>query len=264
MTDLLYRWPPAARFGRVVPKNKFYEHGQVTTAERERFVAEVQRVTWAYKLAETTLNLAGTTAVPEIQVFQIDAKGEDVSDAVLTAIDKAVRTPIIFEISHGDADARRTRMVAAYKQQGATTSKLGAYFTTGWHPADAERRPLPTAINLPSLYAALLEPLLPVAARAGEQLSEVTARLEAVRKLEREITALGRKIRGEPQLNRKVELRRILRTKQANLADLTSLAPARRRTRRTEEHGGQAKDALARPDGSQCREDRRTVPQCDH
>jgi hypothetical protein len=226
MTVTLYRWPQAARFGRVVPKNKLYEHSQVTTTVREKFVAEVQRITWAYKLAETTINLAGTTAVPEIQVFQIDAKGEDVSDTVLAAIDKAVKTPIIFEITQGDEDAMRTRMVAAPKQPGTSTPKLGAYFTTGWQPANAERVPLPTAINLPSLYAALLEPLSPIAARPGEEMSGVTARLEAVRQLEREIRAIERKIRNEPQLNRKVELRRILKTKQASLDDLTGQTPS--------------------------------------
>jgi hypothetical protein len=222
MTALLYCWPQAARFDRVVPKNRFYEHGQVTTALREKFIAEVQRVTWSYKLAETTINLAGTASVPEIQVFQIDAKGEDVSEAVLTAIDKSVKTPIIFEIAQGDADTGRTRMVAAHKQPGIRTPKLGAYFTTGWHSTEAERRPLPTAINLPSLYAALLEPLVPIATRQGEELSGVTARVETVRKIEREVAALERKIRNEPQLNRKVELRRTLRAKQATLADLTS------------------------------------------
>ena len=82
---------------------------------REKFVAEVQRITWAYKLAETTINLPGTTAVPEIQVFQIDAKGDDVSESVLAAIDKAVKTPIIFEITRGDGPERRTRMVATHK-----------------------------------------------------------------------------------------------------------------------------------------------------
>ena len=53
-------------------------------------------------------------------------------------------------------------------------------------------------------------------------MTEVAARLESVRKLEREVAALERKIRTEPQLNRKVELRRALKTKQAALADLTS------------------------------------------
>ena len=56
---LLYQWPSTARFGRVVPKNKFYKHGNVTAAVREKFVAEVQRITWAYKLADTTINLQG-------------------------------------------------------------------------------------------------------------------------------------------------------------------------------------------------------------
>ncbi|MEI2827119.1 MAG: hypothetical protein V9F04_12480 [Dermatophilaceae bacterium] len=32
MTDILYRWPEAAKFGRRVPKEKFYEHGAVSTA----------------------------------------------------------------------------------------------------------------------------------------------------------------------------------------------------------------------------------------
>lgn len=48
-------------------------------------------------------------------------------------------------------------------------------------------------------------------------MSDVAARLQAVRKLEREVASLERKLRAEPQLNRKVELRRALKTKQAEL-----------------------------------------------
>ena len=75
MTDVLYRWPDSAKFGKTIPKTKFYEHASVSTAVRGRFVAEVDRITWAYKLAESTINLAGTTEVPEIQVLVIKAKG---------------------------------------------------------------------------------------------------------------------------------------------------------------------------------------------
>jgi hypothetical protein len=112
MTGLLFRWPQAAKFGRVVPKAKFYEHATVSAAVRKTFVSEVQSITWAYKLAETTINLSGTAAVPEIQVFQIDAKGDDVSESVLRTIDKAVKMPIIFEVTCGDGPGRRTRMTA--------------------------------------------------------------------------------------------------------------------------------------------------------
>ena len=217
MTDLFYRWPKAARFGRAVPKTKFYERGTLTTAVREKFVAQVRRIMWAFKLAESTTNLSGSTAVPEIQVFQIDAKGDDVAESVLAAIDKAVKTPIIFEVIHGDERGRQVRMTAAYKRVGIGTPKLSAYYTTGWQPEDAERRPLPTAITLPVLYMTLLEPLTPVSARPGEEVSDVAARLEAVGKLERDVASLERKLRTEPQLNRRVEIRRALRTKQSEL-----------------------------------------------
>lgn len=217
---MLYRWPAAAKFGSRVPKEKFYSHGTVSAAVREKFVVEVQRITWAYKLAESTINLVGSSAVPEIQVFDIDAKGDDVSESVLTAIDKAIPFPIIFEISRGERQDRSIRMVAANKQLGSGLPKLSDYFSTSWQSAESERQLLPTSITLPALYAALLDPLMPVATRPGEDVSEVAVRLEKVRKLEREIASLERKLRAEPQFNRKVELRRVLKTKQAELAVL--------------------------------------------
>lgn len=212
--DVLYRWPAAAKFGRQVPKTKFYEHGPVTAALRERFVNEVKRITWAYKLAESTINLAGDQQVAEIQVFQIDAKGDDVSEPVIAAIDKAVQTPIIFEVTSSDG---RIRMTATHKQVTAVSPKLGAYYTTHWHTDTAARQPLPTSISLPALYTALVQSITPVSTRPGEELAEAAARTETVRKLERDIAALQRKLRTEPQLNRKVELRRTLKTKQAEL-----------------------------------------------
>lgn len=216
MTDILYRWPEAANFGRRVPKEKFYEHGTVSTAVREKFINEVQRITWAYKLAETTINLPGTSAVPEIQVFTIDAKNDYVSEGVLGAIDKAIPFPIIFEIAR-HREQPEVRMVAAHKQLGTGAPKLSAYYSTGWQPGDTSRQALPTAITLPALYAALLQPLTPITARPGEEVSDVADRLAAVRKLEREVASLERKLRTEPQLNRKVELRRTLKTKQHEL-----------------------------------------------
>lgn len=217
MTDILYRWPEAAKFGRRVPKEKFYERGTVSTAVREKFINEVQRITWAYKLAEATINLSGTLAVPEVQVFTIDAKADDVSEAVLGAIDKAIPFPIIFEIARQRGGQPEARTVAAHKQLGTGAPKLSAYYSTGWQPGDAERQSLPTAITLPALYAMLLQPLTPITARPGEEMSDVADRLAAVRRLEREVASLERKLRTEPQLNRKVELRRTLKTKQHEL-----------------------------------------------
>ena len=213
----LYRWPSSASFGRTVPKTMVYEHANVRTALREKFVDEIQRITWAYKLAEGTVRLSGTNAVPEIQVFTVESKGPDVSDDVLLAIDKAVHFPIIFEISSND----RVRMVAAQKTFHGKTPTVGSYFDSAWQRADAPRRPLPAALDLTGLYEVLLTSLLPVKPRAGESVLVATGRLDRTRKIQREIAALEKKVRNEPQLNRKIEIRRQLIERTAALTELT-------------------------------------------
>ena len=221
-TAVLFRWPPASAFGHTVPKTKFYEHGTVRTALREKFVNDVQRITWAYKLADDTIRLRGSTDVPEIQVFRLETKGADVSGDVLSAIDKTVHFPIIFEVAQGD----RVRTVAAQKSLRGKSPTIGAYLTTDWLPADSPRRPLPTALDLPSLYEAILSALLPLATRPGEEVSAAIERLGRTRGLEREIAALEKKLRTEPQLNRKIELRRKLKERTAVLAELTGPVPS--------------------------------------
>lgn len=222
---VLYRWPAAAHFGRAVPKTKFYEHGKIAAATREKFVAEVQRITWAYKLADDTIHLRGTEDVPEIQVFVVDAKGDDVSDDVLAAIDKTVPFPIIFEINREVGAESQTRTAACHKGLGGAKPRLSDYFSSPWLPGDTTRSLLPPALDLVSLYGSLLTPMLPMAARAGERLAEATERVGQACKLEREIASLERRLRNELQLNRKVELRRKLREREASLAALSDPAP---------------------------------------
>ena len=219
---VLYRWPPSAAFGRVVPKAKLYERGNVSPALRERFVGDVQRIIWSYKLSDDTVRLRGTTSVPEIQVFTVEAKDDDVAADLLGVIDRSVHFPIIFEV----AGNGRVRMVAAQKSLDGKAPRIGPYFTTGWQPSHAARRPLPTVLDLPSLYEALLASLLPVPTRVGETVSEATDRLDRIRKLQRDIAALEKKLRNEPQFNRKIELRRQIKERAALLDELTDPEPS--------------------------------------
>jgi hypothetical protein len=206
----IYQWPESAKFGRVIPKSKFYERANVSASLRDRFVADVQRIRWAYKLAESTIHLSGDARVPEIQVFVIDAKARDVADEVLSAIDDSVKFPIIFEVRRSDGPTAETRTVAAYKRLGGVRPKLSQYFSSEWMSGDSRRSPMPSAVNLGGLYAGLIKPLIPIATRPGETVSEVTARIENARKLDREIAKLEKQLRNEPQFNRRVELRRQL------------------------------------------------------
>lgn len=219
---VLFRWPEAAAVGRVIPKERLYAEAGVTRATRQRFIDEIQRVRWAYKLSEESLRLRGRDDVAEVQVFEIELKGPDVSESVLTSIDKSVPSPIIFELHRSSPGRGEVQLAAARKEAGPRGPKLSGYFKGDWVPTDAKRSALPPAIDLAGLYAQILTSLMPIQVRPGEELSGAIDRMARIRTLERDIAALDRDVRTEPQFNRKVELRRELKTRQAELGTLTS------------------------------------------
>ena len=70
----LYNYPKTALLKRVVPKTRIYDRVQATTALKDKFVAQVDQITWRAKLAPETINLPATNSVPEIQVFRVTLK----------------------------------------------------------------------------------------------------------------------------------------------------------------------------------------------
>jgi predicted nuclease with TOPRIM domain len=215
-----FRWPASARVDRELTKERLYKEGAVSAPVRRRFIDEVQQVRWAYTLSEESIRLPGNDEVPEVQVFEVELKGDDVSDTVLAAIDKAVPSPIIFELHRVRAGRTEIQTVAARKQRGQKAAKVGDYLRDEWTVELPDRDPLPPAIALHGLYAQLMFTLLPIPARRGEVLSSALDRVAAYRKLQREIGSLGKRVQLEGQFNRKVELRAELRRRQSELEAL--------------------------------------------
>lgn len=85
----LFAWPQQAAVTQPVSKTKIYAHAKPTAAPRALFVAQVDSITWAYKLAPETINLPAKPDVPEIDAFEIALKLPDISRSVLRCIDKA-------------------------------------------------------------------------------------------------------------------------------------------------------------------------------
>ncbi len=112
----LFAYPKQAEFGRVLPKNKIYEHSGANTRLKDLFVEQVEQIVWRYKLAPETINLAAKPGVPEIQVFAIQLKTPELHHDVLRCIDGAVQFPIVFELTQGQGTEAKTQVVAAYKR----------------------------------------------------------------------------------------------------------------------------------------------------
>jgi hypothetical protein len=222
-----FAWPVATLYGRPVPKNQIYARAKPSKRLRQRFIDVIADMRWSHTLAPRTLRLPAAGGVEEVQVFAITLKGppdEKSPEDVLRCIDRAVPSPIVFELLAGD----RVRTIAAYKRPSeadAAKVVLGGYYASPWVPAEGERSPLPVAVDMAALYAALLRRLMPLPPRSGEGLREHAERLETIEKKRREADRLESATARESQFNRKVELNAQARAAKAELDALLAESP---------------------------------------
>jgi hypothetical protein len=215
----MFDYPKQAEFNRPVPKSKIYGFGKPTRAVRSRFVTQVGEIVWKYKLSPETVNLPARHGVEEIQVFVIALRTGQIAEDVLRTIDKAVPSPIFFELMFEG----RVKSIAAYKdlsEADASRSLVDVYFETPWMPFSAARPPLPPALDLAGLYEQILRRHMAVPPRPGEALKDHIERVKQIRNQEKEYRRLESRLRREVQFNRKVELNARLRLQEIELAQL--------------------------------------------
>lgn len=220
----LITYPKQAAFGRVLPKNKIYEHSRANARLQRLFVEQVEQIVWQYKLAPETINLPARPGVPEIQIFSIQLKSNELHEDVLRCIDGAVQFPILFELNQGQGDQAKTQVVAAYKRPSEVDAcrwVLSSYYATDWMPATTARTAMPLVLDMGYLYAALLQNLLPLPARPQEALHDWIARIEQAASKRREVEKTQARLAKEKQFNRKVEINAALRQLKTELQELT-------------------------------------------
>lgn len=217
----LYQFPKSATFGRIIPKSKIYEHAGANTKLKERFVRDIDKIIWAYKLSPQTINIPASQGVQELQVFTVVLKVPTLSVEVLQAIDKAIPTPILFELNYNG----KHRYTAAYKrvsEADKTKWVLSSYFETEWFSDSEQRKELPVVLNMAALYQALLKTIIPMPVRKGESIEQLFNRVDQLHVKEREAAQLSSRIRKEKQFNRRVELNQVLSSLKKDIAILTN------------------------------------------
>ena len=216
----LIAFPKQAAFGRVLPKNKIYEHSGANTRVKDLFVKQVEQIVWQYKLAPETLHLPARPGVPEIQIFSIQLKTQELDGDVLRCIDGAIPFPIVFELTFDG----RTQVTAAYKRPNESDASrwvLSDYFATDWLPGDCERTAMPVALHLGGLYEQLLHRLIPLPTRPQETLTALVARVEQAQAKQRELDKTTALLAKEKQFNRKVEINATVRQLKSELESLS-------------------------------------------
>jgi hypothetical protein len=220
---VLFDYPTKARFGRKIPKSKLYENASANTKLKDKFVNQIEKIVWQYKLAPDTLNLDATNKVPEIQIFNIFLKTKEVDQALLEVIDKAINYPIIFQIHKGN----KVKIKAAYKRPSESANNkwvIEAYFESEWLDKYSTKQPMPQALDLGKLYEQLLKSLMPVdviSSKTTQTIDQQVDKINNINSLQKELDKLNSKYKKEKQRNRQFEINKEIKLKQKELNHLT-------------------------------------------
>jgi hypothetical protein len=210
MTMPLYQFPTKAAYNKVIPKGKIYQKGKVGQKLREKFVHQLDKITWRYVLAPETINLPAKLGIAEIAVVELQLKTPELDEEVLRTIDEQVRVPIVFLLRYDE----QIKTTIAYKRSSDADADqwvVEVYFGSDWQPANNPTIALPVALDLAGLYEQLLRAHMPHPPRQGENLKAQVARIKALCAQQQACQKLETQINKEKQFNRKVELNSQLR-----------------------------------------------------
>lgn len=218
-------FPDKAYYGKKIAKEKIYQFGSITSSLKKKFVQQIDRIVWQYKLAPETINIPASKNLTEIQVIDIQLKMDaatDLDETLLTAIDRAISMPLYYRIFAGE----QIRFCMAFKRPSEADSRkqvVGSYFATAWSKASrtlSAAQPLPVALNMQKLYEYLLRSVIAQPARTGESLAEQVTRLVKVRHLTHSLEGLNGQLVREKQFNRQIDINREINKLRAQLQAL--------------------------------------------
>jgi hypothetical protein len=222
-----FAFPERAHFGERLNRDKLFRQAGGSKAIRSLYEQQVDRIDWAFKLFQKTVNLPPSNDVNEINVFRVTLRGPTLDDRVLAHFDKAIPQRTWFELIRESPDGPEVQIAAAYKRRSdADRAQMVTleHARSRWAPATAPRSPLPTAISLEGLYAAMLRVLWPHGPRADETLRAQAERLSNAHAQAKAVARLTAQVRRERDYAAQIDRNRELRAAQAAWKDLTDPA----------------------------------------
>ena len=198
--------PKSTEFNKRIPKQKFYDNLSVTPALKKAFTEQIKAIYWRNKIAPTTVNLAVSDSVTEIEVFEIQLNMPESDESVLRQIDREIPYHILFLLEYSG----QYRAVIGYKEastSGKTAFKVDRYYSTDWMDEGS------LTVHLEGLFMdAVYENFVRQIAgdvlveENGTTLKENIEQQKQREQIETQIAALEAKIRKEKQPKKKFEL----------------------------------------------------------
>lgn len=214
----MLNFPKETIVNKMVAKNKFYEKANISNILKESFVNDIEKITWANKLAPSTMNISGSDNIKELEVFHIKLKTNNFNEKILEAIDKAIPYYILFVLEYND----KFQLWLGYKEKttnGTSKANIVKYYHSDW-----EKEPNITlqGNKLDSIYENFLSQLSDglIDLSSEEDLKTKVNQTVEIQKIENQIEKLTKKMTNEKQFNRQVAIRAEIKDLQKQLDTL--------------------------------------------
>ena len=198
--------PRTTQVNRRIAKEKLYQNATLTPQSRDMIKDQIDSVFWRNKLADSTMAISAGETVAEIQIFEIQLRQRELDKRVLPAIAKAIPYKILFILVFGD-------------EAQVWIEVSGTFYNTDWQPLGGFALKF-EGLNLDAVYENLARQISGGRLGTDSDIEEAVDRDKKRQKLEREITALEKKLLREKQFNKQVELNGELKRLRKELEEL--------------------------------------------
>lgn len=214
----MFGLPESTYFGKLVPKNKFYDKLTIDKKLERSFIDQINSIRWVHKLSADTLNVEKGGTVEEVEVFLIKLKTSELDLNVLRQMDKQLHYHLIFILEFDE----QYQIWTGYKEESTNTAfKVGNYYHTDWVTEESFSLRI-DGLNMDTIYENLVRQIAgdTLTQENSESLKETVERQAAREKLTKDIEKLRAKIRKEKQFNRQVKLNKQLKALLKQLEEL--------------------------------------------
>ena len=178
-----FKLPRSSFVNKFIPKNKFYEKAALSTKLQKEFVDKIHKITWKYKLAESTVGITKTNKVIEIQIFEIELKEQVIPKNVLKVIDKAIPYHILYRFTCKGNEAFGITL--------KENNNAENYYFTEWN----EKKIFDfTGIDLEKVYQKIVKAFISSELQTKSSFNEIIETDNMIKALENEIDVLGGRI----------------------------------------------------------------------
>ncbi len=203
---------------RVVPKTMFYKFMEVNPRMKVRFVNDVEKITWLYKLSANTLNVTSSDDLVEIDVFVATLKQQDCPTDLFTFIDTNMPHHIVFILEYDNS----YMILLNYKDWADNTHtkfKITKSFASLW--MDEERLSLEIqGQSLSRIYENFVAQVSGIGEHKAGAMAEIVDLKKRIAAMEAELQNLQKKMRKEPQYDKQVKMNQQVKAKRHELDEL--------------------------------------------